>query len=139
MRDLVLEGDTERHLLPSEKLLALRHAFEAGQIPYAFRGAIAVFSYRDPRSTTDIDINVFLSPDRQAEVLSVLGELFAVDAPELGAEIEANGQARADIAAVAAAQGGALDGPYLEAALELFVEASDHRFARWRELTGGGR
>lgn len=187
------EGGAEQHLLPSEKLLALRRVFYVSQIPYAFGGAIALFYYRDPRSTTDIDINVFLPPARQAEVLAVLGELFAVDPEGLGSEIEANGQARAlwgttfvdlffadtdfhdamarrvrhepfldevipvlsaedllvckalfdrpkdwlDIAAVVASQGPGLDGAYVEAALGLFVEVSDHRFVRWRELTGG--
>ncbi len=182
-----------RRLLPSEKLLALRHAFEASRIPYAFGGAIALFYYRDPRSTTDIDINVFLPPERQAEVLTVLGQLFAFDHLGIGSEIEENGQARAlwgatfvdlffadtdfhdamarrvrrepfldeeipvlsaedllvckalfdrpkdwlDIAAVVAAQGEALDGAYVDAALALFVEEGDHRFVRWRELTGG--
>lgn len=187
-------GGDEADLLPSEKLLALRDALEAHGIPHAFGGAIALFYYRDPRSTTDIDINVFLPPDRQAEVLRVLDDLFVLDTQALGAEIEANGQARAlwgttfvdlffadtdfheamsrrirrepflgsritvlspedllvckalfdrpkdwlDIEAVVASQGTELDGAYIEAALALFVEASDHRFARWRELTGDG-
>ena len=186
--------DPEEHLLPSEKLLALRHAFDAGRIPYAFGGAIALFYYRDPRSTTDIDVNVFLPPERQQEVLAVLSALFALDTVGLGREIEANGQARAlwgttfvdlffadtdfhdamagrvrrepflgeeipvlsaedlivckalfdrpkdwlDIAAVVASQEPALDGAYVEAALGLFVEPSDHRFARWGELNGSG-
>lgn len=81
-------------LLPSEKVLALRDALERAEIPYAFGGAIALFYYRDPRSTIDIDVNVFLPPERQADVVEVLADLYPVDAERVAADVAATGQAR---------------------------------------------
>lgn len=82
------------HLLPSEKVLALRDALERHQIPYAFGGAIALFYYRDPRSTIDIDLNIFLPPRRHAEVVQVLATLYPIEAEKVGADVAAAGQAR---------------------------------------------
>lgn len=176
--------------LPSEKLVALRDALEHHQIPYAFGGAIALFYYRDPRSTTDIDINIFLPPTRQSEVVAVLETLYPLDAAQVKTAVEATGQARSawdatyvdlffadtefhvamsrrirrqpfldteinvlsaedllvckvlfdrpkdwlDIQAVVSAQGADLDGAYVDSALELFVDTTDHRFLRWHGL-----
>lgn len=80
--------------LPSQKVLALGHALEQHGIPYAFGGAIALFYYRDPRSTIDIDVNVFLPPERQADVVDVLATLYAVDAAQVASQVRAAGQAR---------------------------------------------
>ena len=44
-----------------EKLVALHEALDAVAIPHAFGGAIALAYWtRDPRGTSDIDINVFV-------------------------------------------------------------------------------
>ena len=44
-----------------EKLVALHEALEAAGVPHAFGGAIALaFWTRDPRGTSDIDINIFV-------------------------------------------------------------------------------
>lgn len=86
----------EPGLLPSQRIVALRDAFERHAIPYAFGGAIALFYYRDPRSTIDIDVNVFLAPRRQSEVVEALAELYAVDAGQIAADVAAAGQARSD-------------------------------------------
>jgi hypothetical protein len=80
--------------LPSEKVIALRDAFETHDVPYAFGGAIALFYYRDPRSTIDIDVNVFLPPDRQAEVTDLLPSLYDVDREHVAAAVLQTGQAR---------------------------------------------
>jgi len=81
-------------LLPSEKIIALRDAFEHNAIPYAFGGAIALFYYREPRSTLDIDINVFLPPARHAEVVNVLADLYPVDRTQVANDVASAGQAR---------------------------------------------
>lgn len=80
--------------LPSEKVLALRDAFEENAIPYAFGGAVALFYYRDPRSTIDIDVNIFLPPSQQAEVVQVLSRLYPIDAEKVATDVQAHGQAR---------------------------------------------
>lgn len=42
------------------KLLAIHHAFDAGAIPHAFGGALALaYLTEEPRATKDIDVNVF--------------------------------------------------------------------------------
>lgn len=84
----------ELGLLPSQKVLALRDGLERSGIPYAFGGAIALFYYRDPRSTIDIDVNIFLPPERQADVVDVLATLYAVDAGQVASDVRSAGQAR---------------------------------------------
>lgn len=81
-------------LLPSEKIVALRDALERHRIPYAFGGAIALFYYRDPRSTIDIDINIFLPPERNGDVVEVFQSLYPLDAAQVAATVEATGQTR---------------------------------------------
>lgn len=178
--------------LPSEKVVALRDAFEQQGIPYAFGGAIALFYYRDPRSTIDIDVNVFLPPEQQAEVVEVLSAVYPIDAERVKADVEANAQTRSvwdatyvdlffadtefhtmmsqrirrepflnteinvlsaedllvckmlfdrpkdwlDVEAVVQMRSGELDRPYVESALELFVDTDDVRFDRWRRALG---
>lgn len=80
--------------LPSEKIIALRDVFETNHVPYAFGGAIALFYYRDPRSTIDIDVNVFLPPERQAEVSRLLQRLYDVDLAQVTADVMTTGQTR---------------------------------------------
>ncbi len=80
--------------LPSEKIIALRDLFETNHVPYAFGGAIALFYYRDPRSTIDIDVNVFLPPERQPEVTTLLQSLYDIDVEKVAADVTTTGQAR---------------------------------------------
>ena len=44
----------------STKVRLIHERLETAGVPHAFGGAIAVNYHRDPRSTTDIDINIFL-------------------------------------------------------------------------------
>lgn len=63
-----------------EKVALLARALDAGDVPHAFGGAIALAYYATPRGTRDVDINVFLPTsefDRVLETLLPLG----VDAP----------------------------------------------------------
>ncbi|HVR05500.1 MAG TPA: nucleotidyl transferase AbiEii/AbiGii toxin family protein [Solirubrobacteraceae bacterium] len=80
--------------LPSEKIVALRDVFETNDVPYAFGGAIALFYYRDPRSTIDIDVNIFLPPERQVEIIGLLRPVYDIDVAQVAADVTTTGQAR---------------------------------------------
>jgi hypothetical protein len=74
-----------------DKIIAIDVAL-AG-VPHAFGGALALAYWAEPRSTIDIDINVFVPPDQSAAVLDPLAALGAD--VEGGADaIRADGQAR---------------------------------------------
>ncbi|MHB1469276.1 MAG: nucleotidyl transferase AbiEii/AbiGii toxin family protein [Solirubrobacteraceae bacterium] len=181
-------GAPELGPLPSEKIIALRDVFETHAVPYAFGGAIALFYYRDPRSTIDIDVNIFLPPERQAEITKLLRPIYDIDAAKVAADVTTAGQTRSlwgatyidlffadteyheamgrrvqrkpfldteinvlspedllvckmlfdrpkdwlDVAAITANTDLNLDHRYIESALELFVDPTDARLARWR-------
>lgn len=61
------------------KIVGLHEAFTAHNVPYAFGGAIALAYHAEPRSTDDIDVNIFVSPDRGPEVVAALDELFTIE------------------------------------------------------------
>jgi len=62
---------------------------------YAFGGAISLKYHREPRSTLDIDVNIFLSPASSATALSVLQDLYGLPmAEQVRARIDRDGQAR---------------------------------------------
>ena len=58
-----------------EKVLAVHHALAESGIPHAHGGAVAFAYYGEPRTTIDIDINVFLPADRWADVRNALNSL----------------------------------------------------------------
>lgn len=66
-----------------EKVLALDAALGAARIPHAFGGALALAYYAEPRTTIDIDINVFLEPEAGERVASALTPL-GVEVPSGG-------------------------------------------------------
>lgn len=79
-----------------EKIVRLHDSLTAQGIPYAFGGAIALNYHREPRSTLDIDINVFLPPDSDEIVLTLLRGLDpSIDTTTVQQEIRETGQARA--------------------------------------------
>src|SRR5712692_7146229 len=45
------------------KITAIAAALSAAQLDFAFGGALALAYYAEPRTTVDIDINVFLPPE----------------------------------------------------------------------------
>lgn len=46
-----------------EKILAIHRSLDAARIPHAFGGALALaWCTREPRTTVDVDVNVFLPP-----------------------------------------------------------------------------
>lgn len=78
-----------------EKVLGLRDVLDRRQLPYAFGGAIALNYHREPRSTLDIDINVFVSPEEGDAVLEALGDLYELQGQERAAsDLRRDGQAR---------------------------------------------
>lgn len=78
-----------------EKLLLIHAAYDRAGIPHAFGGAISLNYHRDPRSTTDIDLNVFVAPEHAALVFDTLGTLFPVaDRDRHIAEVSRDGQTR---------------------------------------------
>ncbi len=46
--------------------------FEVSRLPYAFGGAVAYSSWGEPRATRDIDLNVWVEPDRLTVAFDVL-------------------------------------------------------------------
>ena len=57
----------------AERLLAVHAALDAARFPHAFGGAIALaYCTQEPRGTRDLDVNVFMAPDRADDVLDAL-------------------------------------------------------------------
>jgi hypothetical protein len=62
-----------------ERLVALHKALARARVPHAFGGAIALAYWtRDPRGTSDIDVNVFLPVGEARRALDALPEGVAV-------------------------------------------------------------
>ncbi|MDB5169099.1 MAG: hypothetical protein JWO41_455 [Candidatus Saccharibacteria bacterium] len=79
----------------AHKVAAINAAFQESQLPYAFGGAIAMNYHREPRATSDIDVNIFLSPADQEGALGALRQLYGLpDEERVRREIVASGQAR---------------------------------------------
>jgi Nucleotidyl transferase AbiEii toxin, Type IV TA system len=77
----------------AERILALDAALE--QIPHAFGGALALAYYAEPRATVDIDLNLFVTPDRFPEVARSLAALgVEADDPAVGEIVRRDSQAR---------------------------------------------
>lgn len=88
-------GDAEVGSPWQGKVLAVHVALLERGVPYAFGGAIALNYHREPRTTLDIDINVFLAPNQSADALAALAELYELgDRDALAAQLHEYGQAR---------------------------------------------
>jgi hypothetical protein len=80
----------------SSRIVAVHEMLDSMRVPHQFGGAIALAWYRSPRATTDIDLNITLSPEEGEPVLGALTHLgVSVSAAER-ATIERDGQARLD-------------------------------------------
>ena len=85
----------EREPTWDQKVVKLNEVLAERNIPYAFGGAIALNYHREPRSTLDIDINIFLSPEHEDTVLSALGDVYDLDDQgHLRRVLQRDGQAR---------------------------------------------
>jgi hypothetical protein len=78
----------------AQRLLALHRAFDAAGLPHAFGGAIALaFWTLEPRTTRDLDVNVFVPAADAPRVLAALPA--GVDRPDGAAEqLARDGQKR---------------------------------------------
>jgi hypothetical protein len=77
----------------AERILAIDAALAL--VPHAFGGALALAYYAEPRATIDIDLNVFVAPDRFADVAGPLVALGAdADDPAVAALVRRDGQVR---------------------------------------------
>lgn len=76
-----------------DKVLAMHDTLEADGIGHAFGGALALAYYAEPRSTVDIDVNVFVPPEQFDAVVGALAPL-GVAAPVDAAVVERDGQCR---------------------------------------------
>ncbi len=75
-------------------MIAVDEALRAAKVPHAIGGALALAYYAEPRATIDIDLNVFVSPERWSEVIDALAPL-GIKVEGLDAKaLERDGQCR---------------------------------------------
>ncbi len=78
----------------ADQLLAVHRSLDAAAVPHAFGGALALaWCTQQARATIDIDVNVFVSPDRAEAVLDALPAEVAWSDVDIAA-IERDGQVR---------------------------------------------
>ena len=77
-----------------DRIVALHRALDAGRIPHAFGGALALaWCTQRARGTIDIDVNLFVPPERAGDVLAALPDGVTWDDDDLAA-IQRDGQVR---------------------------------------------
>ena len=77
-----------------EKLLAIHAELETAGFEHAFGGAIALAYWtKDPRGTSNIDVNIFVTAGEAADALAALPDGIAFTDRDL-AEIKSTGQVR---------------------------------------------
>ncbi len=78
----------------ADRLLAVHDAYTEAALPHAIGGAIALgYCTMEPRGTRDLDVNVFVPPDRADEVLAALPDAVTVADPNRE-QLEHDGQVR---------------------------------------------
>ncbi len=78
------------------KIVAAHEMLDSLRVTHQFGGAIALAWYRNPRATTDIDLNVTIPPADAAPVLGALTHLGVSVSDSDRAAIARDGQARLD-------------------------------------------
>jgi hypothetical protein len=77
-----------------DRLLAVHDALDLAGIPHAIGGAIALgYCTLEPRGTRDLDVNVFVGPDRVKDVFAALPDGVAISGLSLE-QAERDGQVR---------------------------------------------
>jgi len=100
------------------KIVSLHEMLDSADVPYQFGGAIALIWYRNPRATTDIDVNLTLPPRAAGPVLDLLAHLGVTVTAENRESIVRDGQARLNW------DGTALDAFF--ATLDFHLEMAEH-------------
>jgi hypothetical protein len=112
-------GTARRHLgTLATRIVVLNEMLDSIGMPHQFGGAIALAWYRNPRATTDIDVNLTVPPAAADSVLGAIAGLGVTVTPTDRAAIARDGQARLD-----------WDGSYLDvffATIELHQEMARH-------------
>lgn len=80
----------------SARIVEVHELLESLRVPHQFGGAIALAWYRNPRATTDIDVNITLAPEEAEPVVSALAHLGVSISDTDRARILTDGQARLD-------------------------------------------
>jgi hypothetical protein len=78
----------------ADKVVLIDEALAGAGVAHAFGGALALAYYGEPRTTVDIDVNVFVAADRFPEVRTALARI-GVDRFPDQATIRHDGQGRA--------------------------------------------
>jgi hypothetical protein len=78
------------------RIVAAHEMLESMGVTHQFGGAVALAWYRNPRATTDVDLNVTVPPEDADPVLGALTHLGVSVSPADRALIERDGQARLD-------------------------------------------
>lgn len=78
------------------KIVAVHEMLDSLRVPHQFGGAIALAWYRNPRATTDIDLNVTVTPEDATPVLGALRHLGVSITDADCTAIAQDGQARVD-------------------------------------------
>jgi hypothetical protein len=76
-----------------EKVIAIHQALSTAKLPHAIGGALALAYYAEPRTTIDVDINVFVPTERWPRVHDALAPL-GIDVGVDLAALDRDGQAR---------------------------------------------
>jgi hypothetical protein len=76
-----------------EKVVAIHHALTDAKVAYAIGGALAFAYYAEPRSTVDVDVNVFIATDRWPSVRDALAPL-GIDVTVDESALRRDGQVR---------------------------------------------
>jgi hypothetical protein len=78
------------------RIIAVHEMLGSAGVPHQFGGALALAWYRNPRATTNIDLNLTLPPEAAGPVLQLLAGLGVTVGSEDRAAIAVDGQARLD-------------------------------------------
>lgn len=77
-----------------DQLKVIHHGLDKARLPHAFGGAITLaYCADEPRGTRDIDVNVFVPPERSDDVLAALPPEVHRDTNDV-ARLERDGQVR---------------------------------------------
>lgn len=76
-----------------DKVISIHNSLAAAKIRHAIGGALALAYYAEPRATVDIDLNVFVPPERWPDVIDALAPL-GIDTDLDPKAVERDGQCR---------------------------------------------